>query len=276
MLTLHSPAKINLFLQILGRRPDGYHDLASLFQAIDLHDTLHFTLDSVDTLTCTDPTIPTDDRNLVIKAANLFRKKTGLNFGVKILLEKRIPHQAGLGGGSSNAATTLWALNQLHGNPATIQDLIKWSGEIGSDITFFLSEGTAFCTGRGEKLEHLPALPKTTLWIVKPSEGLSTPQVFKQLNLAHLSKHNPQDVLKSFTSSAPLYINDLEPPAFALMPQLAALKEFLKASGFHTVMMSGSGSAFFCMGKAISPLPSNTFAAPCAFLNRTPNAWYLA
>src|SRR5262249_13981075 len=108
MLTLLSPAKINLFLRILGKRPDGYHELASLFQAIDLADTIHFSLSDADHLTCTDPAIPVDRSNLIWKSVNLFRRKTGLNFHLKIHLEKKIPHQAGLGGGSSNAATTLW------------------------------------------------------------------------------------------------------------------------------------------------------------------------
>ncbi len=144
MLTLNSPAKVNLFLRILRRRSDGYHDLASLFQAISLYDTIHFALSDHDELTCDKPGIPTDSTNLILKAADLFRRKTGLKFGLKAHLEKRIPHEAGLGGGSSNAATTLWALNQLHGQPASPDELIAWSGEIGSDITFFLSHGTAY------------------------------------------------------------------------------------------------------------------------------------
>src|ERR1700733_15970617 len=113
MLTLLSPAKLNLFLRIVRRRPDGYHDLASLFQTVSLADTLHFSLSERDQLTCTDPALLTDHTNLVLKAVDLFRKKTGLSFGLKIHLEKHIPYQSGLGGGSSNAATTLWALNQL-------------------------------------------------------------------------------------------------------------------------------------------------------------------
>ncbi len=112
-LTLFSPAKINLFLRIMGKRPDGYHELASLFQAIGLGDTLTFTLTPQDSLTCSDPSLPCNDSNLIIKALHLFRRKTNLHIPVTIHLEKHIPTQAGLGGGSSNAATTLGALNTL-------------------------------------------------------------------------------------------------------------------------------------------------------------------
>lgn len=274
MLTLRSPAKINLFLKIVKRRSDGYHELASLFQAIDLHDTLHFSLSEKDHLTCTNPSIPTDHRNLVLKATQLFRQKTGLSTGLTVHLEKRIPHEAGLGGGSSNAATTLWALNQLHGSPVSIKELTEWSAEIGSDISFFFSEGTAYCTGRGEKLEAVATLPKSNLWIVKPQQGLSTPQVFKQLDLAQLAKHDPQTVLASFFTETPIYFNDLENPAFALMPQLQTLKSSLLDSGFHTVLMSGSGSAFFCLGNGSTHGLKDVFASHCAFVNRSKDGWY--
>lgn len=136
-LTLKSPAKVNLFLRIVGKRPDGYHELASLFQSISLYDLLHFTPSTQDVLTCTDPSLPIDKTNLIWKAVDLFRKKTNLHTFVKVHLEKNIPTQAGLGGGSSNAATTLWALNQLCGKPATDLQLSQWAGEIGSDVSFF-------------------------------------------------------------------------------------------------------------------------------------------
>lgn len=156
MLTLISPAKVNLFLRVLGKRPDGYHELASLFQAIDLADTLHFTLSKHDHLTCTDPAIPLDNTNLIWKTVHLFRRKTNHQFPIHIHLEKNIPIQAGLGGGSSNAATTLWALNELLNTHIPSETLTAWAGEIGSDVPFFLSTGTAYCTGRGEIVKSLP------------------------------------------------------------------------------------------------------------------------
>ena len=143
MLTLASPAKINLFLRVLHRRQDGFHDLASLMQTVDLSDTIHFRLGEEDGLTCTNERLPTDNSNLILKAADLFRRKTGINQGLVAYLEKRIPMEAGLGGGSSNAATPLWAFNSLCGSPATEAELVSWGAELGSDVAFFLSHGTA-------------------------------------------------------------------------------------------------------------------------------------
>lgn len=274
MLTLISPAKINLFLQIVRRRLDGYHDLASLFQAITLHDTIHFALSDHDELSCDKPGIPTDSSNLILKAANLFRRKTGLKFGLKIHLEKRIPHEAGLGGGSSNAATTLWALNQLHAQHATLDELIDWSGEIGSDITFFLSQGTAFCTGRGEIIQNLDSLPDQKLWIAKPAEGLSTPAVFKALNVKLLPQRNARAVLEDFYKGKPIYFNDLEKTAFQLKPILELIKMQLLEAGFENVLMTGSGTAFFCIGACVQPHIRGVELYPASFIQRPLNQWY--
>ena len=258
----------------MGRRSDGYHELASLFQAIDLCDVVHFELASQDLLTCTDPEIPTDASNLILKATALFRQKTKCSFGVKVHLEKRIPHQAGLGGGSSNAATTLWALNQLCGYPATVDELRRWAGEIGSDIAFFLSEGTAFCTGRGEIMRTLPALPSPSLWIVKPKEGLSTQQVYRALDLSSIAKKDPETLLQRFLSGEPDYLNDLEAAAFKVMPKLADIKTKLLAKGFSTVLLSGSGSSFFCIGRTVSSQVEETSFYQTQFINRRSQEWY--
>lgn len=136
MLALVSPAKVNLFLKVLNKRRDGFYNLASLFQSIDLCDTLHLRLQNKDELTCTNECIPTDSSNLVLKAAQVFRQYTGKQFGIRAHLEKIIPAEAGLGGGSSNAATTLWALNQLHGNTVPLNTLIQWGAKVGSDVPF--------------------------------------------------------------------------------------------------------------------------------------------
>lgn len=274
MLTLHSPAKLNLFLRVLGKRPDGYHELASLFQTISLTDTLHFELSDSDKCTCTDPTLPTDGSNLIVKAVELFRRKSGLRFHVNVHLEKNIPLQAGLGGGSGNAATTLWALNQLCGKPATTEQLTQWAAEIGSDISFFFSLGTAYCTGRGEQVQAVPQLSQTKLWVVKPQDGLATPAVYQRLNLALLQPRDPLKSLESFITGAPCYFNDLEGAAFSVMPSLELLKQQLKALGFHTALMTGSGSSFFCIGNAKPPVHPGITCYPATFLNRTPDGWY--
>lgn len=275
MITLISPAKINLFLQILHPRPDGYHELASLFQTISLHDTIEYSLSTQDSLTCTDPEIPVDASNLIFKAVNLFRLKTNLKFNISIHLEKRIPQKAGLGGGSSNAATTLFALNELFNHPLSIQELKSLGSEIGSDVAFFFSEGTAYCTGRGEIVENLKPLPETNLWIVKPNEGLSTPLIFKNFQMSDAHKKNPQDVLNSFLNGNPDYFNDLEPAAFRALPALKTFKNDLKNRGFKTVLMSGSGSAFFCIN-CTETIDYNafTFIREAHFLTREKNKWY--
>jgi 4-diphosphocytidyl-2-C-methyl-D-erythritol kinase len=274
MLTFSSPAKINLFLRVLNRRDDGFHELASLFQAINLCDTIHFSLSDQDELTCTDPSLPTDGSNLIMKALQLFRNKTKLNFSIKIHLEKKIPHQAGLGGGSGNAATTLWALNTLMGSPASTGELLTWSSEIGSDIPFFFSEGTAYCTGRGESVQSLPSLPPQTLWIVKPPQGTSTPEVYRKLDLSQLVKRHPEETLQEFLKGSPHYFNDLEEAAFKALPELFSTKQKLLKLGFDHVLLSGSGSSFFCLGNPHTTKLNNFSFYSVSFINRSFYSWY--
>lgn len=259
--TYFSPAKINLTLKVLGKRSDGYHNLSSLMQTIDLGDTLHFTFGAPDKLTCTEPTLPTDSSNLVTKAVHLFRQKTGWNESVQIHLEKKIPSQAGLGGGSSNAATTLWALNEQAGKPATTQLLQTWSAEIGSDIPFFFSLGTAQCEGRGEIVKNLPPQKLGDITIIKPSIGLSTADVFRHFILGN-------------TDASETYFNDLEAPAFQLCPELKSLKNELQNCRFTSALMTGSGSAFFCLGEGQIPAIPNLFSSPAKAINRKENEWY--
>lgn len=275
MTTYRSPAKINLFLRILSRRPDGYHELASLFQAISLYDNLTVELSpsSEDSFSCSNPALPTDSSNLVLKALSLYRRKTGILTPVRIHLDKHIPAEAGLGGGSSNAATMLWALNQLCGGAATLDELKSWSAEIGSDITFFLSQGTAYCTGRGEVITDLPFLPPKSLWIVKPPFGLSTPRVYQALNIETLSTSTPSRLLENFQNDRPEYVNDLETPAFDLLPELKALKTDLQKS-YEVVLMSGSGTSFFCVGEKRPSLSETYFVAPVNFSRRQDKNWY--
>mmetsp|Transcript_31732 Transcript_31732/g.53530 ORF Transcript_31732/g.53530 Transcript_31732/m.53530 type:complete len:376 (-) Transcript_31732:146-1273(-) len=266
-LQLSSPCKLNLFLRILGRRPNGFHDLASLFQTISLSDKLYFSkLDdkaTADEMTCSDKMLTVDQNNLVIKALDLMRKRTGLTSQYfKVYLEKTVPMQAGLGGGSGNAATAMHAFNCLCGYPASEEQLLDWSGEIGSDISFFFSTGTAYCTGRGEIVDSLGTpLPDAEFVVVdvfKPSEGLSTGKVFNALDLSKCHAALPGSILESFTRQGPLraatddqLINDLESPAFQCEPMLAALKEKISAnSAVRGVMMSGSGTSIFSLRDA--------------------------
>ncbi|CAM9535852.1 unnamed protein product [Discosporangium mesarthrocarpum] len=200
--------------------------------------------------------VPTDKSNLVIRSLDLFREKTGSQQFYKVYLNKSIPAQAGLGGGSGNAATALFAANELCGRPATADDLVLWSADLGSDITFFLSSGTCYCTGRGEILHPQEALPEEKVWLVKPNGGLSTPTVFKNLDYELLSNEDPLELLQnlaSFGLDGAKLINDLEPPAFKAMPSLSEMKMALQAQGFKHVLMSGSGSTIFCLGNPSQP-----------------------
>jgi len=268
VMTLFSPCKINLFLRIIRKREDGFHDLASLFQAVGFGDTLELKkLDDTateDAFSCNMDGVPTDMTNLVLRALELMREKTGVKQYFDANLIKQVPAQAGLGGGSANAATAMWGANELMGNPASLEEMIEWSGELGSDITFFLSQGTAYCTGRGEIMTPTDPLLEagTKLCIVKPNVGLSTPSVFKALDYDELSELDADEVLlpqflnaeSVETVSGEYYVNDLEPPAFRCVPELGELKDKLKAvDGFKHVMMSGSGTSIFCIGEPSDP-----------------------
>lgn len=275
MLSLFSPAKINLFLRVVSKRPDGYHELSSLFQTISLGDRLEITCSEKDRFICTDPHLPTNSSNLVWKAVNIFRNKTGIRQPFHIHLIKQIPMQAGLGGGSSNAATALWACNQLTHAHIPLPTLQEWGAELGADVPFFLSGGTAYCTGKGEKIFPLSPLPARSLWIIKLREGLSTPEVYRRLKLSSPSPHQEEkDDLQKFLSGTLSCFNDLEEPAFEINPSLRRLKQTLLKRGFETVLMSGSGSAFFCFGVGKPISHPDVFCFSASFINRPLSDWY--
>jgi 4-diphosphocytidyl-2-C-methyl-D-erythritol kinase len=280
----------------MRRREDGFHDLASLFHVINLGDYMDVSIlpegATQDQLTCNWDDVPLDDSNLVIKAANLFRDKTGLtSVFFKVHLEKNVPHGAGMGGGSGNAATMLWAANQLCGTPASTAQLLEWSGDIGSDISVFFSQGAAYCTGRGEIVENIdpPIDLETPLLLVKPPIGLSTPTIFKALDLDRRSTEDPKDILQGLCNDSkvlPQYVvNDLEQPAFDCLPELKQLKEDLIREGtFDAVFMTGSGSTIVGIGSDDIPPcllqdqmkndDDDVFIRPARLLTRPENAWY--
>ena len=157
-MKLFSPAKLNLFFRVLNKREDGLHEIASLMQVITFGDTLHFKASDRDCLTCSDPTIPVDRQNVICQALAIFRSKTGFKKPLAIHVDKHVPAAGGFGGGSGNGATTLWALNRISGLNIAEETLRLWAGAISSDAPFFFSSGTAYTTGRGEKVVSLPPL----------------------------------------------------------------------------------------------------------------------
>jgi 4-diphosphocytidyl-2-C-methyl-D-erythritol kinase len=196
---------------------------------------------------------------------------------------------AGLGGGSGNAATTLFAANELTGRPASNAQLLEWSGDIGSDISVFFSNGAAYCTGRGEIVEDVPPpLPlDTPLLLVKPPVGLSTPMIFKSLDLNRRSTADPLQLLAGMTQAgkvtAELCVNDLEQPAFDNLPELLQLKQRLIKEGgdaFDAVFMTGSGSTIVGVGDDTAPQflseeqYKQLFVSPARLIVRQPGAWY--
>lgn len=248
MIRVEAPAKINLFLRVLGKRSDGYHELASLFQTLDFYDTLELELASEDQFTCTEPVLQNGD-NLCVKALALFRQRVGKEFFVKTHLAKRIPREAGLGGGSSNAAAMLKGVNRLLNEPLDPEILLDLAQKLGSDVPFFLSGGAAYCTGRGEIVKKVKPLEEETVWIVKPSKGLLTPEVYRHLNLASLKARDPLLSLQEHIFGKGEYYNDLEEAAFSLDPSLRETKNYLLTKNFKAVLLAGSGSALVCIGQ---------------------------
>ena len=257
MLTLFSPAKANLYFKVLYKRPDGYHQIQTDIVMLDLFDTLTFSFHSeYDLLTCSCPNLPLDHTNLISKAIELFRLKTQQRFFVHVHLEKKIPMQAGLGGGSSNAATTLFALNQMHGSPFTNHELSEMGAFLGADVSCFFGYGKVRCEGLGEIITPLPFEEKH-FWIVKPEVSLCTATVFKNLRIQE--DHS--------------LTNDLEPAAFRLAPLLKNLKQTLFDSSCSEVFMTGSGSAFVCLNKPHLIDPSLKIFETKT-VSRNPSQWY--
>lgn len=272
-LTLLSPAKVNLFFRIHHRRQDQYHQISSLYQAINLSDTISISLADEDHFHCNLDHLCDLQDNFIWQAVSLFRQKTDWNQSLSICLQKNIPLQAGLGGGSSNAATTLWALNQLSGYQFKENQLALWASELGSDMAFFFSEGTAYCQGKGEIIQNTTHLPNTHFWLAVPQFGLSTSLVYQTCDASRLTHWESAQVLSDALQGKLILKNDLELAAFHLKPELQMIKHQLLEI-FTQVSMTGSGTAFICFGSLEAPeLPEITFY-PVHFLQRKLGYWY--
>ncbi len=246
-LTLQTSAKVNLVLEILGKRADGYHELSTVLQAVDLFDRLVLEEDDSLALRTSDPALPTDEANLVIKAAQRLMKAAGVSRGARITLEKRIPVAAGLGGGSSDAAATLWGLNRLWGLRWSGGRLAELAAEVGMDVPFFLVGGRALATGRGEKLEPLHASPALSLVLVKPGLALSTGEVYGRVPPGMRDDgRRTQRLLRALASrdSSPVassLYNALEAVVEPAYSEIGRIKGALMSAGALGTVMSGSG-----------------------------------
>jgi 4-diphosphocytidyl-2-C-methyl-D-erythritol kinase len=264
-LEKRSSCKVNLLLNILGKRPDGFHELETVMQPVNFCDEISFERGGNGIqLSCSDKSLPTDLNNLVFRTAENFLAAAKISGGVKIRLEKKIPLAAGLGGGSGNAAATLLALNELFDQPLAAEKLYEIAIMLGSDVPFFLQSKPALATGRGEKiqpLENFPALRGKAFLLIHPGFGISTPWAYQ--NLARFpaalngQKNRAQELVSKLQASnlpaaAGGFYNSLEAPALEKFPILELFQEFLRANGALVTLMSGSGSTTFAIVENIS------------------------
>jgi 4-diphosphocytidyl-2-C-methyl-D-erythritol kinase len=242
-----APAKVNLSLRVLGRRSDGFHELHSLMVPVSVFDELVFGHKEEGDLSfsCNAPEVPSDESNLVVRAARLFCESVGLLPRLSISLRKAIPHGAGLGGGSSDAATTLIALDALYQTNLPRATLAGMGALIGSDVPFFVYQSPAWIGGRGERVEPVANLPSISLLLIKPAFGVSTPWAFGRWKDATEIPGVPYGCQ---TYAGLEFVNDLERPVFEKYLFLADLKRWLVGrSGVCAALMSGSGSTVFAV-----------------------------
>ncbi len=248
-ISLKVPAKINLYLRVLGKRDDGYHEIESLMQAVDIYDEITLERSDAIEITCDDPSLSRDESNLAFKAATALQDRFYFP-GVKIDLVKRIPSGAGLGGGSADAAFVLRGLCRLYGLTPAPDEILEIAADIGSDVPFFLSGGQAQVTGRGEIVKSIHLPNHYNIVIIVPPITTSTAEIYNDIKF-DLTKDRDPILLKKrisvsrFSSLVKRFSNDLEEAVLSKFPELAELKETLMESGAVWSSMTGSGSAFF-------------------------------
>ena len=253
MISLQAPAKINLYLHVLGRRADGYHELVTRMQKLELCDLIRMSVEDAPGIrfTCDDPDLPVDSGNLAVRAVQGLLERVGLRdtVGVTLHLEKKIPVAAGLGGGSSDAGTVLKGLNGLLGEPCSRQDLLMLAAELGADVPFFTVDSqSVVAVGIGEKMQPAAVLRGYWVLLVNPGISVSTRWVFQNLALTKTEKNSK---LRGFLDAgdeefalAQMH-NDLEPVTISRYPVVAEIKRLLLDQGAVAAMMSGSGATVF-------------------------------
>jgi 4-diphosphocytidyl-2-C-methyl-D-erythritol kinase len=252
-LVIASPAKINLFLEIVGRRPDGYHEIESVMQLVDLCDQVRLRRSPRGIrVSVAGADLPPGRGNLACKAAMLLQETLGIRGGVQILLEKRIPVAAGLGGGSSNAASVLAGLNRLYELGLSRERLQELGARLGSDVPFFLSDGLALATGRGEVLRPLRPWPRQWLVVANPGIPISTAWAYREVS-SKLTAWQRQSTIQTLISDGRLAwppawaFNRLESVVLPHRPEVRSLKAMLGEEGGFPVLMSGSGASVFAV-----------------------------
>lgn len=266
MTTLYEGAfaKLNLTLDVLGKREDGYHDIKSIMQTISIRDDVEIDVGTGEpwTLECSQEGIPTDERNLAWKAAKVYcdSLKKDPN-GLTIRITKRIPTGAGMGGGSADAAAVLRALNRHYGNPLSILALAELGAQVGSDVPFCVLCGTAMCEGRGELLRKLPDMPDCVFVVCKPEFSVSTPELYKEIDQVAIPKHPDHMAMESALLAgdaakvADLIYNVFDPVVTADHLEINYIKSICNSYGALGMQMTGSGSAVYAI------MPSFEYAA---------------
>lgn len=248
--------KINLTLDVLGVRPDGYHDLKSVMQTVSLFDDVQMCVGTKRNweLICTTEGVPCDEKNLAWKAARLFFEKTGRDpEGLTISITKRIPSGAGMGGGSADAAAVLRGLNRHYASPFSPTELADLGAEIGSDVPFCVLGGTMMAEGRGERLRRLPAMPKCTMVLCKPDFSVSTPVLFRKLDQTPVLHHPDNDAMERALQVGALekiagnIFNVFDPVVSAEHPQIDHIKSIFVQTNAAACQMTGSGSVVFAI-----------------------------
>lgn len=258
MTTLYEGAfaKINLTLDVIGKRADGYHDLKSVMQTISIRDDVEIDVDTDMpwSLECSMEGIPEDNRNLAWKAAEVFYQVTGLTTtGITIRIQKRIPTEAGLGGGSADAAAVLRALNKHYGNPLSILALAEVGGQVGSDVPFCVLCGTAMVEGRGERIRKLPDFPDCLFVVCKPDFSSSTPELYRKLDASVIARRPDNNAMESALLAGDLQKiadniwNVFDPVVTKDHMELNYIKSIFNTYGAVGYQMTGSGSAVFAI-----------------------------
>ena len=258
MTTLYEGAyaKLNLTLEVLGKREDGYHDIKSVMQTISIRDDVEIDVGTGKpwVLECSMEGIPTDETNLAWKAAKVYCDAMGYDpDGIAIRITKRLPTQAGLGGGSADAAAVLRALNRHYGHPLSIMALAELGAQVGSDVPFCTVCGTAMVEGRGEKLRKLPDMPDCVFVVCKPGFSVSTPELYRKIDQIAIAQHPNHQAMESALLSGDLervaaeVYNVFDPVVSAENPELNYIKSIFNTYGSVNQQMTGSGSACFAI-----------------------------